>query len=69
MTNMKNKTETFASDIGQLTDGLPEHVEDARVAAEQTWRAAIRFAQSNPAVCLVGAFVVGFALAKVARYA
>ncbi len=55
--------------VEQLAAGLPEKLKDARLTAERARDTTSRFVRNNTGACLIGAFIVGYAFAKVARYA
>jgi hypothetical protein len=67
--SLKSHVVSMANDLEQRAEELPERVEDARKAVEQWGGRARIFVRKNPGAALVGAFAIGFALAKVARHA
>jgi hypothetical protein len=62
-----NPKSSIASIANEL-EKMPEHVEDARKALDG-WRSnAFRTVKRYPGRSIVGAFAIGFVLAKMARY-
>lgn len=62
-----NPKSSIASIANEL-EKMPEHVEDARKALDG-WRSeALRTVKRYPGRSIIGAFAIGFVLAKVARY-
>jgi len=66
---LKAQVASFASEIEQRAEDLPVRVKDAQKAVSDWGNTARQFAQKNPGTVVVGAFAVGFLLAKVARHA
>ena len=67
--SLEDKVKSVASEVGSFANGLPDNIEDARLAAE-SWRDRARtFVRQNPGPVVIGAFLVGFILAKVGRHA
>ena len=67
MTNeSKESVAGLAADIEQ---GLRGPIEEVRSMAEDWKDKAVSLVRENPGTCLLGAFVVGFALARAARHA
>ncbi len=69
MTSMRDKAEAYAINFEHVAEGLPDQIEDARVASERALHKVSRFVRSNSSACLFGAFVVGLAFARMARFA
>jgi hypothetical protein len=67
---MSNKSSAKSSSIATLTDQLgrvPEHVQGARKALV-SWRDhSLRMMKKSPGRSLLGAFAIGFVVAKLAR--
>jgi hypothetical protein len=62
-----NPKSSIASIANEL-EKMPEHVEDARKALDG-WRSnALRTVKRYPGRSIIGAFAIGFVLAKIARY-
>ena len=56
------------SNIANELEKMPERVEDARRAIEDWRNDALRVVKRYPGRSILGAFAVGFVLAKIARY-
>ncbi|MCG5053999.1 MAG: hypothetical protein KA712_13630 [Myxococcales bacterium] len=67
--SVDEKAKQVASEVGTFANGLPDHIEDARLVAESWKQRAQEFVRKNPGAALAGAFAIGFILAKVARHA
>lgn len=62
----------LASVVGEIErrgNELPAHLNDAKKAFADWGDRARRFVRRNPGVVIIGAFAIGFALAKAARHA
>jgi len=75
MTSRQEKALTLVSRVNKAVSGIKQQAEDlsARVddgkeAVAHWGRRARRFVRKNPAEAIFGSFVLGFALAKVARH-
>lgn len=66
---LKAQVASIASEIEQRAEDLPERVKDAQKTVQDLGNRARKFAQKNPGTVLVGAFAIGFLLAKAARHA
>lgn len=67
--SLKSEVASIASRIGERADELmPDREEAEKMVAGWSNRAR-QFARHNPGATIVGAFAVGFLLAKAARYA
>ena len=66
---LKSQVASIASEIEQRAEDLPERVKDAQKTVQDWGHSARKFIRKNPGTVLVGAFAVGFLLAKVARHA
>ena len=66
---LKSQVASIVGEIERRAEELPERVTDARKTLEGWGGGARRFARKNPGTVLIGAFALGFVLAKVARYA
>jgi hypothetical protein len=56
------------SNIANEIEKMPERVEDARRAIEDWRNDVLRVVKRYPGRSILGAFAVGFVLAKIARY-
>jgi hypothetical protein len=56
------------SSIANELEKMPERVEDARKAIDDWRNDALRVVKRYPGRSILGAFAVGFVLAKIARY-
>ncbi|HVU50340.1 MAG TPA: hypothetical protein VHL80_06620 [Polyangia bacterium] len=56
------------SSIANELEKMPERVEDARKAIEDWRDDALRLVKRYPGRSILGAFAVGFVIAKIARY-
>jgi hypothetical protein len=56
------------SNIANELERMPERVEDARRALDGWRTSALRVVRKYPGRSILGAFAVGFVIAKVARY-
>jgi hypothetical protein len=66
---LKSQVASLASTLEERAESLPAQWKDVRANVE-TWQTGVlKFARKNPALAVLGAFVVGFGLAKVARHA
>jgi hypothetical protein len=71
--NFKSQVESLANDFGGQVDHLPERAEKARKVVNDVARdfadRATTMVRQHPGRSLVGAFVVGWLIAKVAKHA
>lgn len=67
--SLEDKVKSVASEVGTFANGLPDNIEDARLVAENWKDRARMFVRQNPGPVVIGAFLVGFILAKVGRHA
>jgi hypothetical protein len=56
------------SNIANELERMPERVEDARKALEGWRSSGLRLVRKYPGRSILGAFAVGFVIAKIARY-
>lgn len=67
--SLKSEVSSIASRLGERADELlPDRDEAQKIVTGWTNRAR-QFARQNPGTTAVGAFAIGFLLAKAARYA
>ncbi len=66
---LKSQVANIVDQIERRADELPEQVTDAKKALAGWGGEIQRFTRKNPGAVLVGAFALGFILAKVARHA
>ena len=65
----KSLQQTVETEVAALGEDLSVRVKDVLDNA-RVWQAdAEKFIKKNPALCLTGAFFLGYALSKVARHA
>jgi hypothetical protein len=72
MTLKSEVASRVAEVVGQIerrVDGVPAQMRDAQATVAGWGAQARRFARKNPGTVLVGAFAIGFILAKAARHA
>jgi hypothetical protein len=62
--NAKSSISSIANEL----EKMPERVEDARKAIDGYRSDALRLVKRYPGRSLVGAFALGFIIAKIARY-
>ncbi|HVZ73173.1 MAG TPA: hypothetical protein VHJ20_12420 [Polyangia bacterium] len=62
--NAKSSIATIANEI----EKMPERVEDARKALDGYRSDALRIVKRYPGRSLLGAFAIGFVIAKITRY-
>jgi hypothetical protein len=62
--NMKSSIASIATEI----EKMPEHVEDARKAFGGWRDNTLRTVKHHPGRSILGAFAIGYVVAKVARY-
>jgi hypothetical protein len=62
-----NAKSSIASITNEL-ENLPDRVEDARKALDGWQTSAIRVVKKYPGRSILGAFALGFVIAKIARY-
>ena len=62
-----NANSTISS-IANEIEKMPERVEDARKAIDDWRHDALRVVKRYPGRSILGAFAIGFVLAKIARY-
>ena len=62
--NAKSSIASIANEI----EKMPDRVEDARKAVEGWGSNALRMVKRYPGRSVLGAFAIGFVLAKLARY-
>jgi hypothetical protein len=62
-----NANSTISSIASEL-EKMPERVEDARKAIDDWRNDALRVVKRYPGRSILGAFAVGFVIAKIARY-
>ena len=67
--SLEDKVKNVASEVGTFANGLPDNIEDARLIAESWQEKARVFVRQNPGPVVIGAFLIGFVLAKVGRHA
>ncbi|MES1205889.1 MAG: hypothetical protein ABUS79_08125 [Pseudomonadota bacterium] len=65
----KSQVASIASGIEHGAEDLPERVKSVGRAFSEWGTGARRLARKNPGLVMVGAFGIGFLLAKVARHA
>lgn len=53
--------------IERRVEDLPDHIDDAKDALAAFGGRARRFVRKNPAMVILGAFALGFAVAKLTR--
>ena len=66
---IKSQISNLAESIGERAENWPRRMDHTRAALAGWANGALRFARRNPGVTLLGAFVVGYSLAKAARHA
>lgn len=66
---LRSQVAHIASEFEDRAGALPERLKGAQRAVTEWGGSARQFARKNPGVVVVGAFAVGFFLAKVARHA
>lgn len=69
MTTFKSHVADVVSEIEQRAEDLPGQLNDAKRAVEGWGSDARRVVRKNPGLALLGAFAIGFAIAKLARHA
>ena len=62
-----NANSTISSIANEL-EKMPDRVEDARKAIDDWRHDALRVVKRYPGRSILGAFAIGFVLAKIARY-
>ena len=67
--SLASRMTNVVSGIQHQTEDLSGRVEDAKDALAHCGHRAQRFVRKNRTTAIVGAFVLGFALAKLARHA
>lgn len=71
--NFKSQVESIANDFGGKVDQLPERAERARKVVNDVTRdfadRATSMVRQHPGRSLLGAFAIGFLIAKVAKHA
>ena len=67
--SLESRMSHAVSGIQQRTEDLSVYVDDAKDAIAHWGHRAQRFVRKNRMTAVVGAFVLGFALAKLARHA
>lgn len=67
--SLKNEVASMASRIGERADELLPDREEAQKIVTGWGNRARQFARQNPGTTIVGAFAIGFLIAKAARYA
>ncbi len=65
----KKPLEAVESEIEAIGDNLSVRLKETLASAQDWKEVAESTIKKNPALCLAGAFIVGFAIAKVARHA
>jgi len=66
---LKSQVAHIASEFEERAGALPERVKGVQRAVTEWGGGARQFARKNPGMVVVGAFALGFLLAKVARHA
>lgn len=66
--NIKEEAQKTLHNAEDALHAVPEVARDVQAKAKDWQANASRFVRENPAAALVGAFVVGFAIAKAARH-
>jgi len=66
--NIKEEAQEVLNNAEDVIHSLPDVAERVEGNVETWKRNATRFIQQRPGVSLLGAFVIGFALAKAARH-
>jgi len=66
--NIKEEAQKTIHSAEEALHAVPEMARDAQARAKDWRDGTTRFLRENPGVALAGAFVIGFALAKVARH-
>ena len=61
-------TKSSIASIANELEKVPEHVEDARKAVDGWRTSALRVVKHYPGRSILGAFALGFVLAKIARH-
>ena len=67
--SVKKHIERSEQDVSDLGEDISVRLKDALTSANDWKDGATNLIKKNPVACLAGAFLVGFALAKVARHA
>jgi hypothetical protein len=63
-----NTANSTISNIASELEKMPERVEDARKALDGVQSNALRMVKKHPGRSILGAFAIGFVVAKVAKY-
>lgn len=67
--SVSEKVKEASETVHSFAEDLPKRMEEARDVAND-WKAkAETLIREKPGTCLIGAFAIGFLLAKVARHA
>jgi ElaB/YqjD/DUF883 family membrane-anchored ribosome-binding protein len=66
---LKSRMSNVVNEIQQQTEGLSARLDQAKNDLAHWGHRTQRLVRRNPATAIFGAFVLGFALAKVARHA
>lgn len=69
MTTFKSQVADVVSEIEQRAEDLPAHLDDAKRAVAGWGHGARRVVRKKPGLALLGAFAIGFAIARLARHA
>jgi hypothetical protein len=64
---MKSPVGSVVSEIGRRAEELPARLMDARRTLSEWGGRTRRFVRKNPGTVVIGAFAVGFVLAKMMR--
>ncbi len=67
--SLKAQVASVAREIEQRAEELPERAKKAQKAVSRWGDRAQHLARKNPGTVVVGAFAIGFLLAKLARHA
>ena len=71
--SLKSRVEEMAGDVSGQVEHLPDRAEEARKMVneftEDLADRAISMVRQHPGRSVLGAFLIGFAIAKVAKYA
>jgi ElaB/YqjD/DUF883 family membrane-anchored ribosome-binding protein len=71
--SLKSQVESIANDFSGQVEHLPERAEQARKAVKELTRdladRATAMVRQHPGKSILGAFIIGYAIAKVAKHA
>ena len=67
--SVKKQLEHVEEDVSALGENLAVRFKDALTSANDWKKVSQSYIKESPILCLAGAFLVGFAIAKVARHA